>query len=1849
MPDKTNVSKKVNASVKTSSTSASKETKKSKSTKTVAKTELESSSKKTAVKSKKTEENTKKKSGSKANSKSGSKTIDKTDSIKTDQKNKRSKNENSDFNSIEVEDVYKGMTLHQHILASSDTYIGTTQVNEVPMYIYNDEEEKIEEENINYVAGLFKIFDEILINARDHTVRDKTCKNIRIEIDKETGRISVWNDGNGIPVVIHKKYNIYIPEMIFGNLLTSQNYDVKGKTVGGRNGYGAKLCLKSGTTIPLYNGSIKKIEDIEIGDKLIGDDGNVRNVLDKDTGDGQLFEITQHCYQNQSYIVNENHILCLRMADHKVIFWSNTEKTWNILWLDKQKKGIKMKKIRACENDKIICNECGNELSSNISRHYSRLHPGIEVPKKARKLPTIDAPDTQEVKDGLERMKVFAETIPDDNTLDISVKDYMKLNATTKSRLSGYLGKCVQWEHKNVKLDPYVLGLWLGDGFQRGDGFAINTYADPEILEYIKKWGLKNDLDIKLIGKTDPVYYGVSSLSKCGVAPLKKLLKEYNLIDNKHIPKEYLVNSRDVRLKVLAGLIDSDGYVSREGTRINIAQGMNHKGLAEDIILLARSLGFKVCSQIQNTQWSYLGELKRGLAVVINISGEGVEDIPTKVARKRCCPPLSRDTTGTGYISVKEVESGEYVSLSIDGNKKFVLEDFTVVHNCNIYSKEFEIHTVGADKIKEVDGIIMPDENAKKVEYKQVFRNNMYDVGKPEINTKISQSTKPFTKITFYPDYSRFNMTGLTNDMYGLLVKRCYDIAACTSSSVNIYLNDKEIKCRDFKEYIKLYYPNDVTDPKDKPKITYEKVNPRWEIGVGFNRSVGDRSVSFVNGISTFQGGTHVTYIVNSIIAKVTAYIKKKKEYKDLKIMAATIKQYLTFFVNCVVEDPGFNSQTKEYMNSKMSDWCTCGKSCKDARCELSDDFIKKLCENGLMAEVVTMSEFREMRDLVKTDGNKVGNLRSVKKLLDAEWAGGRNSSKASIFLTEGDSAKSFAINGINVIGSQRYGVFPLRGKLLNVRNATLKQIKDNEEFAHIKKILGLKQGIKYKDVSRLRYGSVIILTDQDPDGSHIKGLIMNMLEYFWPELLQIDGFIKGYNTPIVKAWKRSDTNQKNVKIFYTLTEYEDFKKSTKDYDKLWTDKYYKGLGTSTDKEAVESFNNFDNNLITFQWEHPQNKDDYNKEEAAKLKSELNKKSDKQSNKNKSSKEKNKEDDDDDNKSTGSKSSKISNSKAIDDDEMSNDDDEMYAYLNSNSHMAITKAFDMRKVTLRKSWLMNFRRENLLEYKPHTNVTYSDFIDRDMIFFSNMDNDRSIPSVMDGLKPSQRMIMFCCFKRGRHSKEAKVSQLAGYVSENTDYHHGEASLQGAIIGLAQNYPGSNNINLLKPNGNFGHRREGGKDFASPRYIFTQLDPVTNSIFREEDDELLTYNHVGNQAVEPTFYAPIIPMILVNGAQGIGTGFSTKIPPYNPKDIVTNLKRLINGKDPIKMVPWFNGFKGTIEKISKSDNVFVIKGKYTIDGNKVHIEDIPIVNGWIEPYEIKMDAKISLSKDDDLKIESIQKNPGNNLINMHITFKGNELQKLYRDGTLDRFLMMTQKLSVTNLNLFNAEGRMTKYESVEDIMRDFYVFRLAMYEKRKEYYLKKLQNDIDIATYKVKFIKECIAKTIVLAQRSIANVTEQLVSKGYPRMSNDHRKDDSNRSYDYLTGMHLLTLTNEKIKELEEKMDNAQALYDEYFNTPIKNIWNKELDEFLVAYDKWIKEWEEEVIMNDKKDTKNGKNKGKSSGKGKSGKGSSTNQDPGRDSRDSETGNDSKKNKSKQKSDMVIKISSKNKKSNGKSK
>jgi DNA topoisomerase II len=277
----------------------------------------------------------------------------------------------------------------------------------------------------------------------------------------------------------------------------------------------------------------------------------------------------------------------------------------------------------------------------------------------------------------------------------------------------------------------------------------------------------------------------------------------------------------------------------------------------------------------------------------------------------------------------------------------------------------------------------------------------------------------------------------------------------------------------------------------------FERVNDRWEVGV----AVSDGSfqqVSYVNSICTIKGGQHVNYIVDQITSKLAASVKKKNKGEEVK--PAHIKNHLAVFVNALVVNPAFDSQTKENLTTKASSF--------GSTCPLSDKFLKKIENSGVIDNILSWAKFKQTAELKKKGGSKKSKLIGITKLDDANCAGTNKSRDCTLILTEGDSAKALAISGLGVVGRDYYGVFPLKGKLLNVREAPHAQIMKNEEIQNIAKILGLTFGKVYEETSSLRYGHLMIMTDQDHDGSHIKGLLINFLHHFWPSLLQIDGML---------------------------------------------------------------------------------------------------------------------------------------------------------------------------------------------------------------------------------------------------------------------------------------------------------------------------------------------------------------------------------------------------------------------------------------------------------------------------------------------------------------------------------------------------------------------------------------------------------------------------------------------------------------------------------------------------------------------------------------------------------------------
>ena len=989
------------------------------------------------------------------------------------------------------------------------------------------------------------------------------------------------------------------------------------------------------------------------------------------------------------------------------------------------------------------------------------------------------------------------------------------------------------------------------------------------------------------------------------------------------------------------------------------------------------------------------------------------------------------------------------------------------------------------------NGTIETVDHTRGLKYTQSFNNNLDTICEPTV-TKCK--SKPYTKITFKPDYARLGIDALSEDLISLFKKRVYDISAITDKSIKVKYNGEPVPIKNFQQYIDLY----IGDKETTARV-YEEGNERWEYAVAMSPSQEFVQVSFVNGIHTGKGGKHVEYILNQLTRKLGDFIEKKKK---VRVNPNSIKEQLILFIRCDIENPAFDSQTKDYMNTPMGKF--------GSACSISDKFVEKVAKMGVMDAACAITEVKENKVAKKNDGIKTKNIRGIPKLIDANWAGTEKSHLCSIIFCEGDSAKSGIVSGLSSEDRNTIGVYPLKGKVMNVRGELLKKISENKEIIEIKKILGLEIDKEYtsiEDVKQsLRYGNVLLFADQDADGSHIKGLCVNLFQSQWGSLTKIPGFMGFMNTPILKARK---SNQELM--FYNEGEYNQWKLANQD-GKGWKIKYYKGLGTSTGKEFKEYF----------------------------------------------------------------QQKKIVN----------------FSYNGETSDNAIDMVFNKKRADDRKDWLEKYDRNSYLNTGSPT-VSYEEFIDKELIHFSKYDCDRSIPNLMDGLKISLRKILYAAFKKNL-SSEIKVAQFSGYVSEHSCYHHGEASLNQAIVGMAQNFVGSNNINLLVPSGQFGTRLIGGKDSASERYIFTQLTKITRCIFPQVDDYILKYLNDDGFPVEPTFYAPIIPMILVNGTKGIGTGFSTDIMCYSPSNIIQYLRnKLLGQQDEIVFTPYYEGFRGTINQVAETK--FLFKGIYEkIGQDRIRVTELP-VGYWTQDFKEHLETLIEPSVDKSGKrIAPILKDyddmSKDTTVDFTIVFQKDRLNELESSvgenniNGVEKLLKLSSTGSTTNMHLFDEEDKLKKYDKISDIIDDYYDVRLELYNVRKQYMIQALEKELLVLSNKARYIQEMLDDTIDLRKKRREQVIDMLEQKGYSKIDDDEE-------YRYLIKMTMDSVTEENVFKMNKERDDKESELHIVKTTSIQQMWVHELNVLEEEYFKYKEERERSTMdVQQKKEKKIAKKK-----------------------------------------------------------
>ena len=925
----------------------------------------------------------------------------------------------------------------------------------------------------------------------------------------------------------------------------------------------------------------------------------------------------------------------------------------------------------------------------------------------------------------------------------------------------------------------------------------------------------------------------------------------------------------------------------------------------------------------------------------------------------------------------------------------------------NIYSSDFSV--------------IIKDHETKQT-YTQKWSKNMTVCDPPKIK-KHSGATSSVA-ITFTPEWKRFGMSKMDDTIYKIFQKRVWDANICTTQNCKVKFNGDVLPKQNFEAYAKMH-----EGVQDVASVSGD----RWSVCIGPSEN-GLEQVSFVNGLCTMKGGTHVDHVANHIANAIIDDMAKK-----IKLKPQQVKNAFTIFVKATLENPTFSSQVKSECTSKSPDF--------GSKFEPPKNFVKNVLKTGIADELTALSKFKEMKELKKTDGARKSKITGIPKLDDANKAGTAQSGKCTLIVTEGDSAKTLAVSGLSVVGRDHYGVFPLRGKCKNVRDSSVAQLTSNQEFNDLKKILGLQQGKEYTSVSELRYGRLMIMTDADNDGSHIKGLILNMIHYFWPSLLKLN-FVVSMVTPIIKATKGSDT-----KSFYTDSAFRTWYGSGK---QGWKIKYYKGLGTSTSAEAREYFKKIQDLTVKF-----------------------------------------------------------------DVDTMTDD--------------SIVLAFDKKKADARKSWLLESTAKNADQLEvPYGNVKQldiTDFVHKDLVNFSLADLKRSIAHMADGLKPSQRKVMYSCFQKNL-TAEMKVAQLAAFVAEKSAYHHGEVSLAETIVKLANDYTGSNNINLLEPCGQFGTRLMGGKDASQTRYIFTKLTKYARKIFDPKDDAILNYLDDDGRSIEPDFYMPTLPMALVNGTEGIGTGFSCYVPPFKPDDIKENIKRILSGDEIVPMRPWFRGFKG---KVFKDDGgSWITEGIWRDTGSRLKVTELP-PGRWTQDYKEYLDTLMEKKM-----ITSYTNNSTTEDVDFEIFgYSGKDLMK---------DLKMRKTFHTSNMHLFHPTKGIYKYESPEEILRDFVELRLEHYKKRKAHLIDVLEKRAEMCDHKSKFVSMVIEGKLVVFKRKKVELEAE--------MSSIFPKIDGN--LDYLLNTRTIEYTEERVKALLDEAKQAKDDLEKMLKTSHITMWKNDI-------------------------------------------------------------------------------------------
>ena len=844
----------------------------------------------------------------------------------------------------------------------------------------------------------------------------------------------------------------------------------------------------------------------------------------------------------------------------------------------------------------------------------------------------------------------------------------------------------------------------------------------------------------------------------------------------------------------------------------------------------------------------------------------------------------------------------------------------------NIFSKSFTVE--GVD----------PERGLKLT---QTWTRNMR---KTEGPTVCKSRGKGYTKISFDLELSRFGVKELPVALFSRFV-----LDAAMTTGLKVVLNGQKMPTK-LDSYLALIDETQHVCKAISGGSTSVWVSPA-------DKSVGFEHISFVNGLRTRDGGKHVDAAVEAVCRPIVT---------KLKVTLREIKPLFRFLVVSTVVNPEFNGQEKNFLEAPVVKLDPIPAAVVNKLLKFTDS------EGRLFSSIIkSQIEDKEKKVLAKSVSTKSLAIEGYDR---ANYSGTTKSKECILILCEGLSAKTFAVAGIEKgmygkTGRNYFGIYPLRGKLLNTRNASITTISRNTVITNLVGILGLDFS-KPNNTAKLSYGKLCMLTDADVDGIHIEGLVLNFLHSMFPSLLD-RGFVISMKTPIFK------TIVGRRETFY----YDE--KSLRQTDlKRAKIKYYKGLGTTKPEDVKQIFGE---KILEFT-------------------------------------------------------------------------------VDEHTDESFETAFNKGKTFERKQWIEQFdpsSNKKTLDDDKETIIECSvtKHLNEELVKFFHDDCSRTLPSVFDGLKESQRKVLFAAKKRNLVT-DLKVAQFGAYVAEHTGYHHGEANLFGTIIKMAQSYPGSNNMPLLAAEGMFGTRLSGGEDAASPRYIYTKMTKACATLFPDVDvyEPLMKEGAV----VEPEYYVPILPTLLINGCVGIASGWMCSCPSFNPEDVLENSRRAIRGENLVDIKPWFRGFCGSV--VDVGNGKYETKGVYSIKSKKITITELPI-GMWNDKFKLACEEDASITTIKDLSTPDTP----------HYTLTVDE-EKFDIDAFEKR--MLTTTLNTNNIVVFDKSKKITRV-SVDDVFTIWAEERLFQNNLRKTRLLTELKQEESALVERIKFIRLVREKVLIL--------------------------------------------------------------------------------------------------------------------------------------------------------------------------